>query len=80
MWNNIRKTERFEFVKKSKVEHVVFYPPDTRNNSQDIWLYEDLQTQAGDPASVTMSPVPMRMRRSLRHQEVVTSLRAPGGH
>ena len=49
MWNNIRETERFDFVNKSKVEHVVFYPPDSKNLSGgDIWVYEDLQTQAGE--------------------------------
>ena len=53
MWNNIRATERFDFVNKSKVEHVVFYPPDSRNASGDIWFYEDLQTQAGDPSGLS---------------------------
>ncbi len=58
MWNNIRETERFDFVNKSKVEHVVFYPPDSRNNTGDIWLYEDLQTQAGDPGLCDNVPSP----------------------
>ena len=74
MWNKIRETERFDFVNKSKVEHVVFYPPDSRNISGDIWFYEDLQTQAGDPPGLSDQVSPLRMCRSVRHQEVVTRL------
>ena len=51
MWNKIKFTERFDFVNQSKVEHVIFYPPDSKDTSGDIWFYEDLQTQAGDLAS-----------------------------
>ena len=53
MWNKIKDTERFAFVNKSKVENVVFYPPNSKNMSGDIWFYEDLQTKAGDPASLS---------------------------
>ena len=74
MWNNIRETERFDFVNKSKVEHVVFFPPDSTNTSGDIWFYEDLQTKAGDPPGLSDQVSLVRMRRSVRHQEVVTSL------
>ena len=53
MWNKIKDTERFAFVNKSKLENVVFYPPNLKNMSGDIWFYEDLQTKAGDPASLS---------------------------
>ena len=47
MWDRIRESERFKFVNQSKVEHAVFYPPDSENKTGDIWFYEDLQTKAG---------------------------------
>ena len=70
MWNKIKDTERFAFVNKSLVENVVFYPPSSENMSGDIWIYEDLQTKAGDLASLS-DQLLMRMRRCVRHQEMV---------
>ena len=78
MWNKIKDTERFAFVNKSKVENVVFYPPNLKNMSGDIWFYEDLQTKAGDLTSLSDIKASIRMRRSVRHQEMVTRDWTPG--
>ena len=79
MWNKIKDTERFAFVNKSFVENVVFYPPSSKNLSGDIWFYEDLQTKAGDLARISDIKVSIRMRRSVRYQEMVwPRVRPPG--
>ena len=77
MWNKIKDTERFAFVNKSFVENVVFYPPNSKNLSGDIWFYEDLQTKAGDLSSIS-DQVSIRMRRCVRYQEMVPGVRPPG--
>ena len=45
MWPKIMKQDRFSFVNRSKIEHVVYYTES--RHDVDIWFYEDGQTMAG---------------------------------
>ena len=48
MWERLKFTERFDFVNKSKVIHIVVDDViDSTEAKKEMWYVEELQTQKG---------------------------------